>query len=216
MPDNDDTPPQSSGISSFSRGIGSGLIPHIQKEEQFDSRPRGAGYETLTTNQFHNAFDTEYSCIPKELSTEATVFPFPTHRDMKGIKTSIIWDTGATHSALSPKIAKDLGLNPIDTVIVYGVNSSKVADVVIASISLSNGIFLTERRFSVSEIPGTDVLIGMDIIMLGDFAISNGEGKTRFSFAIPPFKSKISFTEKANAINDRFPEAHSRHTFSKN
>jgi hypothetical protein len=39
--------------------------------------------------------------------------------------------------------------------------------------------------------------------MLGDFAISNGEGKTLFSFVIPPFKKKISFTENANAINDR-------------
>jgi hypothetical protein len=43
----------------------------------------------------------------------------------------------------------------------------------------------------------------MDIIMLGDFAISNSEGKTRFSFVMPPFRNKISFTEKADAINDR-------------
>jgi len=43
----------------------------------------------------------------------------------------------------------------------------------------------------------------MDIIMLGDFAISNGMGKSRLSFAFPPFQEKISFTEKADAINDR-------------
>ena len=33
-----------------------------------------------------------------------------------------------------------------------------------------------------------DVLIGMDIISLGDFAISNFEGKTQFSFRIPSQK----------------------------
>ena len=32
---------------------------------------------------------------------------------------------------------------------------------------------------------GIDVLIGMDIISLGDFAISNYESKTQFSFRIP-------------------------------
>jgi hypothetical protein len=32
---------------------------------------------------------------------------------------------------------------------------------------------------------GIDVLIGMDIISLGDFAISNFDGKTQFSFRIP-------------------------------
>jgi len=46
----------------------------------------------------------------------------------------------------------------------------------------------------------------MDIIMKGDFAISNGGCKTQFSFVIPPFKEKISFTEKADEINKRLSE----------
>ena len=32
---------------------------------------------------------------------------------------------------------------------------------------------------------GIDVLIGMDIISMGDFAVSNFDGKTQFSFRIP-------------------------------
>lgn len=32
---------------------------------------------------------------------------------------------------------------------------------------------------------GIDILIGMDIIKLGDFAISNYKGQTQFSFRIP-------------------------------
>jgi len=157
----------------------------------------------MPDNQYHYAFDAEYSGIPRELTTVAEIFPFASRDDNKSIIANILWDTGATHSSLSNKIAKDLGLKSIDTIIVHGVNSSKLADVVIASIRLSGSIFLTGKRFSVNEIPGADVLIGMDIIMLGDFAVSNSEGKTRFSFVIPPFKNKISFTEKANAINDK-------------
>jgi predicted aspartyl protease len=157
----------------------------------------------MPDNIYHYAFDAEFSGIPIELTTEAMIFPSPAFRDSKGIKTSVLWDTGATHSCLSPKIVQSLGLKPVDTTTVHGVNSSQVADVVIASIGLTNGLFLADRRFSVSNIPGIDVLIGMDIIMLGDFAISNGGGKTRFSFAIPPFKNKPSFAEKADDINDR-------------
>jgi hypothetical protein len=157
----------------------------------------------MTDNQYHYAFDAEYSGIPRELLTVAEIFPFATRDDTKGIIANVLWDTGATHSSLSTKIVQDLGLKSIDTTVVHGVNSSKVADVVIASIRFSDSIFLTGKRFSVNEIPGADVLIGMDIIMLGDFAISNGEGKTLFSFVIQPFKNKVSFTEEANAINDR-------------
>ena len=157
----------------------------------------------MPDNQYHYAFDAEYSGIPRELTTVAQIFPFATRDDTKSVTTNILWDTGATHSSLTNKIVQYLGLKSIDTAIVHGVNSSKVTDVVIASIRLSDSIFLTGKRFSVNEIPGADVLIGMDIIMLGDFAISNSEGKTRFSFVIPPFKNKISFTEKANDINDR-------------
>jgi len=155
----------------------------------------------MTDNKYHYAFDVEYQGIPNELKTEAMIFPSPANRDAKGIKTSILWDTGATHSCLSPKIVRDLGLKPIDTIIVHGVNSSKVADVVLASISLPNGLFLAGRRFSVSDIPGTDILVGMDIIMMGDFYISNSGGKTQFSFVIPSFNDKLLFAEKANQIN---------------
>jgi hypothetical protein len=44
----------------------------------------------------------------------------------------------------------------------------------------------------------------MDIIMLGDFSISNGaDEKTLFSFVIPSFTDKIDLFEKAVLINKR-------------
>jgi hypothetical protein len=47
------------------------------------------------------------------------------------------------------------------------------------------------------------MLIGMDIIQLGDLSISNGAGKTLFTFAMPPFDDKIDLYEKAITINRR-------------
>ena len=94
-------------------------------------------------------------------------------------------------------MVRELGLLPIDSCIVRGINHNQISDIVVASISLSDDLLLTGRRFSVNNIPGADVLIGMDIIMTGDFVINNAGGKTLFSFVIPPFKDKISFSEKA-------------------
>ena len=47
------------------------------------------------------------------------------------------------------------------------------------------------------------MIIGMDIILLGNFSIINSEGKTLFSFAIPPFENKTDLYEKASAVNKR-------------
>jgi len=42
------------------------------------------------------------------------------------------------------------------------------------------------------------MILGMDIISLGDFALSNGNNKTLLSFAFPPFQEKIDFSKKQN------------------
>jgi len=44
----------------------------------------------------------------------------------------------------------------------------------------------------------SEMLIGMDIISFGDFALSNGNDQTLFSFAVPPFKDKIDFSKVQN------------------
>jgi len=40
------------------------------------------------------------------------------------------------------------------------------------------------------------MIIGMDIISLGDFALGNGNNQTLFSFAVPPFQEKIDFSKR--------------------
>ena len=157
----------------------------------------------MPDNDWHYALDAEYVKVVREIKTPVTLFSSRVSAEGRQIKTYAVWDTGATHSALSPKIAQELGLRPIDACIVRGINNNQISDIVIASISLTSGLLLTGKRFTVNDIPGADVLIGMDIIMMGDFVINNADGKTLFSFAIPPFKNKISYSEKADSINER-------------
>lgn len=54
-------------------------------------------------------------------------------------------------------------------------------------IVLNNEVVFTNWAVMGSKIgeQGIDVLIGMDVISKGDFAISNYNGKTQFSFRIP-------------------------------
>ena len=54
------------------------------------------------------------------------------------------------------------------------------------SIGLPNMVMVDEVNVMICNLnQGFDLIIGMDIILLGDFSISNGNGKTLFSFALP-------------------------------
>ena len=152
--------------------------------------------------QYHT-LDFEYKRIVREISTPVTLYSSFSSLEGKIITTSAVWDTGANHSVLSPKIVQELELRAIDTKLVHGINNSNcLSDVVIATIRLTDDLVLTGRRFSVNNIPGTDVLIGMDIIMLGNFVINNTDGKSSFSFVIPPLKEKISFSKIVEGLDN--------------
>ena len=115
-----------------------------------------------------------------------------------------LWDTGAMGSAITPAVAQRLNLIPFGRVKVNGVNNVSMADIVRISIGLPNMVMVQEINVMVCNlVKDIDLLIGMDIILLGDFAISNGGDKTLFSFAIPPFDDKTDFYGKTLAANKR-------------
>ena len=66
---------------------------------------------------------------------------------------------------------------------------------------------VVRRAFTVSydkpvnKLSNADMLIGMDIIGMGDFAVCNTDNKTSFSFAVPPFPDRIDLTAKTEAAN---------------
>jgi len=149
----------------------------------------------MINNKQHYAYDLEYTHIMKEIKAPVSICYSRKSNEEKCIKIDALWDTGATHSVLSPKIAKDLVLSPVDNLYVGGINAEISSDVVIVTITLPNGMTFFDRRFYVCNIPGVEIIIGMDIISMGDFNISNANGKTLFSFVIPPYKNKISYSK---------------------
>jgi hypothetical protein len=149
----------------------------------------------------HFAFRYEYQALPSQLISEVEVISLEDpsrHNIYKGV-----WDTGATLTMITPKIFSELELTPIDTATVHGVNSIMQVPVVLINIVLPNKIKVNSIRATVSEIQGVDMLIGMDLIQIGDFSISNLDKKTVFTFAVPPFQNRTDLYEKALAVRKR-------------
>jgi len=152
----------------------------------------------------HFSFKNEYPYLSSRLTNEAYIFKTSSDVGKSGFKATALWDTGAMRSAITPAVAKSLGLIPFDRVRVNGINNTSIADVVYISIGLPNLVMVKEVDVMVCNlVRDIDLLIGMDIILLGDFSISNGGGKTLFSFVIPPFENKTDYCEKAIAVNKR-------------
>lgn len=114
-----------------------------------------------------------------------------------------IWDTGATTSVITKKVAQGLGLKPIGKTLVQGVTGRGTRNRFLVNFYLPNKVIIS--YVSVTECDALagdfDILIGMDIISLGDFAVTNYRGKTTFSFRTPSME-EIDFV-KAIQVGQR-------------
>jgi len=119
----------------------------------------------------------------------------------KSVKVKAIWDTGATSTAISVRLASDLGLIPTGRATVHGVSRSYDTKTYIVDIGLPNKILI--QSVQVTEAPNLgeyDALIGMDIITCGDLSITNGSGNTWVSFRYPSDIFQIDYVQKSNEI----------------
>jgi hypothetical protein len=83
-----------------------------------------------------------------------------------------------------------------------GIGGTVKADFTIVTIFLAPNFGIEYSQVYVLNFPGNaDIIIGMDIIGMGDFAVCNADGKTSFSFAVPPFPDRINLADKADAFN---------------
>ena len=99
-------------------------------------------------------------------------------------KCKALWDTGAVFSVISRRLATQLGLMPIDKGFAYTVQGTYRPNVYMIDVMLPNKMLVRGLRVSDGVFDDADILIGMDIIKMGDFMVSN-RGSTRFTFRIP-------------------------------
>ncbi|MBO6572122.1 MAG: SEC-C domain-containing protein [Balneola sp.] len=96
-----------------------------------------------------------------------------------------LWDTGASGTVISKKVAEELNLKPVGKNKVYHADGNSVKNVYLINLVLPNNVGFKLVKVTEGDLNGFDVLIGMNVINKGDFSITNVGGKTTFSFRIP-------------------------------
>jgi hypothetical protein len=121
------------------------------------------------------------------------------------VKVFALWDTGATVTCMKPALWNYLKPYPLDTAssaVLSGIGGSVSANSTLVHIFLADNLEIIYCQVYALDFPGdADLLIGMDIIGMGDFAVCNADNKTSFSFAIPSFPDRIDLADKADTIN---------------
>lgn len=137
------------------------------------------------------AFTIRYSGIQRVLSTSIGI-SLPSQNEDELRKITIknyqaIWDTGATNSVITSKVVKELQLKPTSVIQVSTANGISQQNAYLTNIYLPNQFCVPFVRVTecISLTDEFHVLIGMDIISLGDFIVNNYRNHTQFSFRMP-------------------------------
>jgi Aspartyl protease len=112
-----------------------------------------------------------------------------------------IWDTGATGSVITQDVVNTCGLKPIGMVKVQSANGVADTETYLVNLRLPNNVTIPNVTVTRADLgANVQILIGMDIITLGDFAITNAGGKTMFSFRAPSMRHIDFQTETMQAV----------------
>lgn len=129
-----------------------------------------------------SVFTEKYKTIQRKLINAAVI-------EFNGnfIPVTAQWDTGATGTCISKEIVSRLNLQPTGMINVQTPSGMGTMNKYMVNLTLNNEVTILNLPVMDSEIgnQGIDVLIDMDIISMGDFAVSNFDGKTQFTFRIP-------------------------------
>ena len=118
----------------------------------------------------------------------------PNNYNTNGYKA--IWDTGATGTVITQKAVDECALSPTGVVEVQTAAGKTRANSYLVNVWLPNKIIIPNVKATLGVLPGNvEVLIGMNIIGQGDFAVTNKGGKTVFSFRFPSVEC-IDFVKK--------------------
>jgi predicted aspartyl protease len=109
-------------------------------------------------------------------------------------------DTGATDTSISDRLADSLGLKVIDRGRVNTAGGTHASNVFSIDVLLRNLVdFINIRAMTFTKASQAfDIIVGMDILALGDLAITNHNHQTVLSFSVPPDTKHIDFVSTAD------------------
>lgn len=152
------------------------------KISSFTSKYSGLSPVLITDVLISNAFDPPSGKIdPENYSTNSY---------------KAIWDTGATGTVITQKVVDECALSPTGVIEVHTAAGKTRTNSYLVNVWLPNKVIIPNVKAALGELAGNvEVLIGMNIIGRGDFAVTNKGGKTVFSFRFPSVEC-IDFVKK--------------------
>ena len=132
-----------------------------------------------------SAFTTKNNGIAMQLGNDGEI-----RWNGKCVKVKGLWDTGATGTCISKDVVQELGLTPTGMETIRTPSGSDMVNTYLLDIGLPNRVLIKDAKVCDSSIgdQGIGALIGMDVIVQGDFTVSNYNGKTIFTFCLPSRK----------------------------
>ena len=125
-------------------------------------------------------------------------------KDIKNNQYIATWDTGATNTAISQRVVKECNLIPIAITKVSTANGIMDAGVYVIDIMLPDNVKIKNLKVTEGRLgDNTDVLIGMDIITRGDFAVSNYNGQLKFTYREPSMQPIDFVKDRTIKIPDK-------------
>ena len=161
-----------------------------------DPRPahRPSALTVKATGQLDRIISDVKVCAAYEPLTPPAVLPLL-------ITTRALWDTGATKSVIATDLVQQLDLIPVGQTTVHHADGSSNRLLYLVNFTLPNEVGIAGAL--VSEFPrrdGFDVILGMDVIGLGDFSITNLDGQTWMSFRTPS-SVRIDYVDEIHRAN---------------
>ena len=135
----------------------------------------------------YRAFTTGYPDRTVVLSSAVEISKATrTGERVKVFPARALWDTGATCCCITKNVAQALGLNPVRKASVLTAAGYVLENIYEVCFQLPNNVAINLEVTEISAVSeDMDAIIGMNIIGLGDFAVSNFDGRTQMTFRVP-------------------------------
>lgn len=149
------------------------------------------------------AFTLSSQGLLKELKTDVLILSkyVEPSTSYTPVMWNALWDTGASRSTISQRVVDHLHLTPVGIAKVSTANGLADVKTYIVDIGLPNQVIVPNILVSCANLGDEiDALIGMDIITLGDFSITNVGGRTKLSYRIPSTETIDYVTQQPKQI----------------
>lgn len=146
-------------------------------------------------NTVGQSFTVAYHGLTNVLKVDVQITPNLV--DLCNIKSNnwvSLWDTGATKTVITKRVVDALNLKPVSMGTARTPQGQYDAYLYYIDLYLPNKVHFPKLLVMEGQPADCDILIGMDVIGSGDFAVSNYEKQTTFTYRYPSC-SKLDFVE---------------------